>query len=186
MDWFLCPVAFWHLTFFLPGEHLLTGAGVMEKPVGNSLGGKEHPPPLWGSACSYLMSLNKSPYLLQPHKFSLQIRGNNAFLCWLGKNKSIFHYQGAPKGLLHAVREAHLHAVQGILLSVPIHGRFSASFFPLPRTGQIILQWFRLRKNKFCSNFMVQLKVHPCICLREEMQSFMSLMSFLIYLQIML
>lgn len=32
--------------FSLPGEHLLTGAAVMEKPVCSSLGGKEHPPPL--------------------------------------------------------------------------------------------------------------------------------------------
>lgn len=32
--------------FSLPGADLLTGAAVMEKPVCNSLGGKEHPPPL--------------------------------------------------------------------------------------------------------------------------------------------
>lgn len=176
-------MAFWPL-FFSSWRTLVDWGSCDGEAVGNSWGGKEYPPPLWGSACGYFMSLNKSPYLLQPHKFSLQIRGNNAFLCWLGKNKSIFHYQGALKGLLHAVREAHLHAVQGILLSVSIHGCFSASFFP--RTGQIILQWLRLRKNKFCSNFMVQLKVHPCTSHREERQSFMSLMSFLIYLQIML
>lgn len=42
------------------------------------------------------------------------------------------------------------------------------------------------KKRKLCSNFMVQFKVHPCICHGEERQSFMLLMSFLIYLQIML
>lgn len=36
--------------FFRPGEHLFTGAAVMEKPVCNSLGGKERRP-LWGSPC---------------------------------------------------------------------------------------------------------------------------------------
>lgn len=40
------PSSLLALTFFLPGEHLLAGAAVMEKPVCNSLGGKEHPPPL--------------------------------------------------------------------------------------------------------------------------------------------
>lgn len=62
----------------------------------------------------------------------------------------------------------------------------SLPLFFFPRTGQIILQWFRLRKNKLCSNFVVQFTVHPCICHGEERQSFMLLMSFLIYLQIML
>lgn len=33
-------------SFFLPGQHLLTGAAVMGTPVFNGLGGKEHPPPL--------------------------------------------------------------------------------------------------------------------------------------------